>query len=346
MSLEIRARGSALAHADEQTIGRRAWPVCSPRGTNVPRWAVILAGGDGRRLLPLTRRLAGDDRPKQFCKLLGTGTLLEQTLKRVSRVADPNHIFSVVTNGHETYFAGLPGARLIQPCNRGTAPAILYSLLRLHKQNPQATVGFFPSDHHFADDEAFAVCAREAFEFAEIHRDLVVLLGIKPSHAETGYGWIEPGEPMMASGSGLIFRVRGFWEKPSAATATELIRRGCFWNSFVIIGRIEALLNLIEHAIPHMFQKFQDAAPALFTSDEDASILKVYQSIPSCSFSKDVLCSYPLKLAVFCSKALEWTDVGEVDRALALMGSESGNLPDRLEDSSEPAVLSGVAARG
>lgn len=107
------------------------------------RWAVILAGGDGSRLLPLTRKITGDERPKQFCSFLGTGTLLDETRRRVELGFPPINTMFSLTEKHEFYYDNLlrdvpPRNLVIQPQNIGTAPAILYSLLRLEKINPAA----------------------------------------------------------------------------------------------------------------------------------------------------------------------------------------------------------------
>jgi mannose-1-phosphate guanylyltransferase len=311
-----------------------------PRGSMEHRWAVILAGGDGKRLMSLTRRLSGDDRPKQFCSILGAETLLDQTVCRVARVVNPERTFSVVTKAHESFYSayrgGVPGAvLLVQPCNRGTSPAIVYSLVRLQEIDPQAVVGFFPSDHHFSDNEAFSDCVCQAFESAESHSDAVILLGIEPNQPEAEYGWIEPGEPLTARGPGLVFGVRRFWEKPSRAVAIELMRRGCFWNSFIMVGRVSSFLRLVGRTTPNLLRLFEAIVPALFTRDEEGSVHDLYLSIPSSGFSTDVLSVCPGDLGVLCSRTLEWTDVGDVGRAISLMTCEGIGLVPRMGNSPE-----------
>jgi mannose-1-phosphate guanylyltransferase len=137
-----------------QTLSRRS-------DAQARRWGVILAGGDGKRLLPLTRTLTGDDRPKQFCAIVGDESLLQQTRRRVSRIIGPQRTLLVLTEVHEEFYqdqvAGVPPSPLvIQPQNRGTAAAILCSLLRIRTFDSTGQVAFFPSDHHFFNDEAFA----------------------------------------------------------------------------------------------------------------------------------------------------------------------------------------------
>jgi len=118
-------------------------------------WAVILAGGDGTRLKCLTRKIAGDERPKQFCSVLGNRTLLEETRQRAAHELARERTLYVVNRAHEEFYAPILAREplqniLVQPSNRGTAPAILYSLLRIAAVDPKALVAFFPSDHlHF-----------------------------------------------------------------------------------------------------------------------------------------------------------------------------------------------------
>jgi mannose-1-phosphate guanylyltransferase len=159
-------------------------------------WAVILAGGDGERLRPLTRLIAGDERPKQFCRILGSETLLEQTRRRVGLAVPPDQTLIVVTAAHEPFYARLlanlpPGSLIAQPSNQGTAPAILYSLLRLAAIEPGASAAFFPSDHYFSDDERFMAHVTSALQRADAQPELVTLLGIAPETPEVDYGWIE-----------------------------------------------------------------------------------------------------------------------------------------------------------
>lgn len=132
------------------------------------RWAVILAGGDGTRLRSLTRAIAGDDRPKQFCPILRNETLLDQTRRRVSLSVRPDQTLLSLTETQREFFAPLVANiaeenLVVQSANLGTTPAILYSLLRLAVLDATATVAFLPSDHYFADDRSFMSHVDSAF---------------------------------------------------------------------------------------------------------------------------------------------------------------------------------------
>ena len=286
------------------------------------RWAVILAGGDGERLRPLTRLIAGDERPKQFCSFLDGETLLEQTRRRVAFSVPPSQTLIVVTEAHEPFYTSLlsdvPADRLIeQPANKGTAPAILYSLLRLAAVAPTATVAFFPSDHHFFDEERFMAHVASAFESADLNPHLITLLGMAPENPEVEYGWIEPDRPISSKGSFSLYRVRRFWEKPSHVLAAKLMAEGCLWNSFVMVGRAQALLRMTQEAIGFLYDNFANVFSDLTNAPEESSIRALYSNLTPTNFSRDVLTKCPEKLAVLAVSEVGWSDWGSPQRAEA-----------------------------
>jgi mannose-1-phosphate guanylyltransferase len=295
------------------------------------RWAVILAGGDGTRLRSMTRAITGDDRPKQFVPVIGGGTLLEQTRRRVALSIEPSHTLVVVTQKHRRFYKPLareisPGLLLEQPANKGTAPAILYALLRVAARSPKAVVTLFPSDHFFFDDEEFMSHIDVATDAVEVQPDAVMLLGITPTTPETEYGWIEPEPSILASAQKSITRVRRFWEKPSLNLATSLMERACLWNSFVMVGCVDALLKMTHAAMPKMYTDFAAITPTFETANERQALNKLYAHIDDSNFSHQVLAVRPEDLMVMRVGDVGWSDLGEPKRvlsALARIGVQS-----------------------
>lgn len=302
------------------------------RYRNQNRCAVILAGGDGTRLKALTRTIAGDERPKQFCTLWGGETLLEKTRRRAALKIAPRNIYFSLTAAHEKYyrdeFSAEERAKLIvQPENKGTAPAILLALLKLARANPEATVAFFPSDHYFSDDAAFMEQVETAFRAVENDAGRIVLLGIEPDKAETSYGWIEPVESLFKNVAGAISKVKGFWEKPAVETAQKLYVGGCLWNSFVMIGKVKTFLEVIKKHTPELFRMFEAAAKVFGTPAEKAVINSIYAWIADVNFSSEILQKCDRELYVLRVASVVWSDLGEPQRVLGTL-SANGFQPE------------------
>lgn len=298
----------------------------------VPTWAVVLAGGQGRRLQSLTRKLTGRPIPKQFCPVIGEDTLLDQTLARVRLVAPDERTLIVVTQGHEEFYAPLIATRganrmVVQPQDRGTAAAIAYALFRIRDVAPGAVVAIFPSDHFVGDDRRLMAFVTMAAETAQRAPSTALLLGITPSGPERGLGWIEPGTPL-AVGAAPAFAVGGFWEKPSEEMAAQLLARGCLWNSFIIVARLEALLSLMMYTLPRLYLSFEAIRPVLGSGVEADVIQRVYADIERNSFSTEVLAACPSRLGVVPVTGLEWSDLGEPHRvAEVLRGLDRPGAP-------------------
>lgn len=293
-------------------------------GRDRQRWAVILAGGDGKRLLPFTRSLTGEDCPKQFCRVDGTSTLLRQSLDRMEGLVEAERTLLVLTRSHQRYhreqLKEIPPARLlVQPQNKGTTAAILYSVIRIEAVDPRGIVAILPSDHHFENLEAFHRQMDLAFAMAQSHLGRVILLGVVAGDPEVSYGWIEPGGALHSPYSKCISRVKRFWEKPSHSEAVELMRHGCLWNSFIMVGEVGSYLSLTRRAVGELYRRFMPLRGALSTLAEERVLEQIYEGIPASNFSNDVLAARPGKLAVMRSSGLGWTDMGEPDRVLSVL---------------------------
>jgi mannose-1-phosphate guanylyltransferase len=298
------------------------------------RWGVVLAGGDGSRLRGLSRRIAGDERPKQFCDMLGSGsTLLQQTANRVGRNVSQDQIAYVVTRAHERYYkpllAGVHSGRVFeQPTNRGTGVAILLSILKVMRFDPSAVVGIFPSDHYFSDEAAYSEYVEFMFNGAEYLPERVVLLGIRADRPETEYGWIEPGRTGILPVDGSLRPVRRFWEKPPLDVAENLMKQKCLWNSLVMVGTARAFLSLIRKANPALFASV--TLPAA-SDPEHKALSSVYDDVPSVDFSGAILACCPDALSVVSASHVGWSDLGSPDRLL-----ETADLLRGLRLSSSP----------
>ena len=158
-----------------------------------------------------------------------------------------------------------------------------------------------------------------AFDAARAHPETVALLGIKPESPEVEYGWIEPDGSLFGQLPRSISRVRKFWEKPSALIARGLMERGCLWNSFVMVGRVDAFLKMTQRALPALFDFFLAIAPTFGTASEARAMSELYSWIPSSNFSHEVLALRPDDLSVMQVNEVGWSDLGEPRRVFSTL---------------------------
>ena len=187
------------------------------------------------------------------------------------------------------------------------------------------------------DDRAFVAAAAVALEAVQARPDLVVLLGIEPATPETEYGWIEADDRPLAIDRALVFPIRRFWEKPSAGLAKTLLTRRCLWNSFVMVGRVSAFLDLIAAGAPGLVAAFRPLRRAVGTAREADIADAVYRTVPSISFSEHVLVRGASRLGTVRLKGVEWSDLGNVERVYASI-RRTGGRSRWLDDGPLPAA--------
>jgi mannose-1-phosphate guanylyltransferase len=313
-----------------QSPGLRKLPRRQPTaaGLATNRWGLVLAGGDGDRLRELTQRVWGDC-PKQFCPILSDRTLLEETRRRAERSIPSEHLLFSVVQAHERHYVASLGDRLsqtiVQPFNRGTAPAILYALTRIAQADPNATVSIFPCDHYYSSESAFTAALESALLIAEQRTDSVILLAAQPNAAEIEYGWIETGESI--NGHRGLFRVEGFQEKPRLALARALLKSGSLWNTFVIVGHVRAFLEIARATAPRLLQVLESAKISSHSGAEDRIPDTVYARITPMDFSRHILALATDSLLAFRLENIEWSDLGDPYRVLVTLLQRDGDLP-------------------
>ena len=276
-----------------------------------PLVPVVLAGGDGRRLWPLSR--AGLTKP--FHALTGSLTLLQQTLGRAARVTDRPAVL-VVNDAHrfvaaeQCRAAGIPWQCIaLEPEGRGTAAAIALGARLALARHPDARLLVLPVDHLIGDAEGFAASAQAAAAHAAAHPDALIAFGVAPRRPETGYGYLEAAAGAGPGRGSAVVRVSAFVEKPDPATAQAFAATGRhFWNSGIFLFDARAVLDEMEAHCPRLART---VAAAVAGGSRDLEFFRPgpdYRDCPAGSF--DTLVMEKTARAFVVPAAFDWTDVG------------------------------------
>lgn len=289
-----------------------------PPDTTNHTYAVILCGGSGTRLWPLSRAT----RPKHLLALNGDESLLQQTVLRLMRRVPPARIVTVTHTDHRfevlrqlsDIHPDLCANVLPEPVARNTLPAVAYAVKFIMAQDADALIGVFPSDHAIADEAAFD----RAWALAEqgALQDYLTLIGIRPDFAATGYGYIAPDAPIAPTLPDVL-EVRQFVEKPDAARAAGFVRDGYLWNGGMFIFRAEVFMALLAQYQPTLYA-IVDAMPL-----DDVSA--AYAAMPSISMDYGIA-EHAERVAVVPA-SMAWSDLGNWDAIFKQNGKDaSGNV--------------------
>jgi mannose-1-phosphate guanylyltransferase len=295
-------------------------------------WAIVLAAGEGTRLVSVTRALYGTELPKQFAALTGERTFLQMTMDRISSLVPPDRTVVVVSDTRralaEAQLADYPGVHIIaQPRNLGTAVGVLLPLAHVLARDPDAQVVIFPSDHHVSRDAPFVDAVRRAVRAARGARSGTALVGAAADSAATDLGWIVP-ERALGSRDARASRVVGFVEKPQEPVAMRLLAAGALWNTLVIAARGRGLWQLASRRIPTVTEGFDHYRDALRGPKATLAMRELYGRLPSADISRDVLQRSPRGLSVVSLIDAGWSDLGTPERLLSCL-NEMGHCTVR-----------------
>jgi mannose-1-phosphate guanylyltransferase len=269
-----------------------------------------MAGGIGSRFWPMST----PERPKQFVDVLGTGrTFIQMTVDRFKGILPAENVWVVTSQAYKDIIAEqLPevpcGNILLEPCRRNTAPCIAYAAWRIKSIDPKATIVVSPSDHLVLDTPEFQRVVKSAMDFASTS-DAIVTLCMKPTRAETGYGYIQTDMSCPSARNKEIYRVDSFREKPDLATAEKYIRKpNMLWNAGIFIWNVSTIVNALRVYAPEINEVFENLLPLYGTTKEQEAINENFPKCESISVDYAIL---EKSEEIYCFPAsFGWSDLG------------------------------------
>ncbi len=293
-------------------------------------YPVIMAGGVGTRFWPRSREKS----PKQLLEIVGKGTLIQNTVKRLARFVDVRNIF-VVTNRTQKSLASkqLDAVHvdqekiIVEPVGRNTAACIGLAALHVRRIDPTGVMVILPSDHLIENLEEYERVIRLAVEIADESRSLVTI-GIQPEYPETGYGYIQmynedgKNNPFFARGA---YKVKTFAEKPTQQIAEKFLASGDFlWNSGQFVWRVDVILKKLQHFLPDLCEELNKVDKAIGTQHYQTTLDQVYGLIRGISIDYGVM--EKAEDVYIIPAKFGWSDIGSWDEVYKMSGKDdNGN---------------------
>jgi mannose-1-phosphate guanylyltransferase len=289
-------------------------------------YAVIMAGGGGTRLWPISRK----ETPKQLLPLLGKETLFQSTVARLEEIFPPERILVVTVAEQaremQNQVPSIPVENyLIEPAPRGTASVVALAAAVLKKRDPHAIMTIQTSDHYIRNRDLFHYLISTAFDVAQ--QNYLVTLGITPTYPSTGYGYIQRGVPLDGEYKYPVYTVKRFKEKPDEETAQQLLRSGDHsWNSGMFVWRVDTILAEIEAQMPELFGIVNKIAAAWGTAEQDGVVQSYWNNLKSQTIDYGIM-EKAKRVAVLPAGGLGWSDVGSWDSLFdVLLPDMNGNV--------------------
>lgn len=288
-------------------------------------YAVIMAGGGGTRLWPLSRRT----RPKQLLSLFDERSLFQTSVQRLSDLFPPERIYVVavpeLARDLRPQTPDIPAENFLpEPAAHNTAPVVGLAAAVLHQRDPQAVMAVLTADHFISDEDQFIQYLLTAYEIAQ--QGYLVTLGIEPTTPSTGFGYIQRGQSLGSFNNHQAYRVLRFKEKPDPSTALQMLKSGDHaWNSGMFFWRVDRILEEFNRQLPDLAYGLLQIERAWGTPQQDATLQHVWPETPTVSIDYGIMENAD-QVAVLPANGLGWSDVGSWDSLFEILDCDhNGN---------------------
>lgn len=289
-------------------------------------YAVIMAGGGGTRLWPLSRH----NRPKQLLQFNGEESLFQMAVNRLRGLFPPENIYVVTVAEQAPHLQAqspqIPAENyLLEPMPRGTASVVGFAAVAIRQRDPQGVMAILTADHFIQNEDQFRALLAAAYDVAQ--QGYLATLGIEPTFPATGYGYVQRGDALGQFGGQDAYRVLRFQEKPSEETARAFLAAGDHaWNSGMFIWRVDRILDEFARQMPELNSTLMEIDAAWNTPRRDSVIAALWQTIRGQTIDYGIM-ENAQNVATLPARGLGWNDVGSWDQLFEVLPSdENGNI--------------------